>query len=226
MIFFLAEVQDKIGYSFKDSEIIRTAFTHPSFSNEKLGEINYERLEFLGDSVLGFIVADYLFKGSDKNEGQMTKSKSDIVSSFPLSSATKKLGLDKYLLISPGMIVTDNIRENLFESVVGAIYLDGGISEATKFVKKNLIDFVAKNKVVIEKNNYKSQINELATKRRLGIVKYLFKDKTGGDHNPTFTMQLTINGEVVAEGKGASKKSAEQQAAKKALQKLVKAVKK
>lgn len=222
MLFYLTEVQEKLKYVFKDSNLIRTAFTHPSYSNERKSESDYDRLEFLGDSVLGFVVADYLYRKSVENEGEMTKNKINIVSSIPLAMATKKLNVDKYLLINQNMAVTDKVRENLFEAIVGAIYLDGGLIEARKFIFNNLICLIDKKGNSKKEKDYKSAINELSTKKRLGTIKYALKSKTGGDHNPEFTMQLLLNDKVIAEGKGNSKKSAEQLCAKKALQKLSK----
>ena len=222
MIFYITEVQEKIGYEFKDPEILRRCFTHPSYLSGD--EKDYDRYEFLGDSVLGFVVADYLFKRNVKSEGAMTKEKINIVSSKPLSLATKTLGVENYMLKSEKLEITDSMRENLFESIIGGIYLDGGLEEARKFIVKNLIDVFYKNGLKAEKDA-KSTLNEYASKKRLGDVKYSLVDKKGKDNLPTFTIKVLIGNKVVAEGVGNSKKNAEQMAAENALKKLKKVTK-
>ena len=217
MIFYITEVQEKIGYEFKDPEILRRCFTHPSYLSGD--EKDYDRYEFLGDSVLGFIVADYLFKKNVKSEGVMTEEKKSIVSSKPLAFATKTLGIEEFMLKSEKLEITDSMRENLFESIIGGIYLDGGLEEARKFIVKNLIDVFYKKGLKAVKDA-KSTLNEYSSKKRLGDVKYSLVSKKGKDNLPTFTVKVLINNKVVAEGEGSSKKNAEQMAAEKALKKL------
>lgn len=220
MVFELSKVEKIIGYTFKNPEILRVAFTHASFSNEKKGEKNNERLEYLGDSVLGFVVADYLFRTTNEDEGDMTTLKQSIVSFKPLNLACKKLKLSKYLLVGEKVVVTDKLQENLMESVIGAIYLDGGIDEARKFITENLIKpyINVKDKVV----DYKSELNELSSKKRFEVSYELLK-KEGLDNNPTHTVAVLIDGKVVAKATANGKKqNAEQLVAKKALSLLSK----
>ena len=220
MVFELSNVEKIIGYTFKKPEILRVAFTHASFSNEKKGEKNNERLEYLGDSVLGFVVADYLFRTTNEDEGDMTTLKQSIVSFKPLNLACKKLKLSKYLLVGEKVVVTDKLQENLMESVIGAIYLDGGIDEARKFITENLIKpyINVKDKVV----DYKSELNELSSKKRFEVSYELLK-KEGLDNNPTHTVAVLIDGKVVAKATANGKKqNAEQLVAKKALSLLSK----
>lgn len=214
MIFYITEVQEKIGYEFKDSEILRRCFTHPSYISGD--EKDYDRYEFLGDSVLGFVVADYLFNKKVKSEGAMTEEKKNIVSSKPLSLAMKRLGVEQYMLKNEKLIITDSMRENLFESIIGGIYLDGGIDEARKFIVKNLIEVFYNSNVKSTKDS-KSLLNEYTSKKHLGEVKYSLVSKNGKDNLPTFTVKVFVDGKVVAEGVGNSKKNAEQMAAEKAL---------
>ena len=221
MIFYITEVQEKLGYNFKDPEIIRRAFTHPSSLKSDHDEKDYDRYEFLGDSVLGFVVADYIFKRKFKNEGQMTEEKKSIVSSKPLSMATKTLGVEKYMLKSDKLEITDSMCENLFEAIIGAIYLDGGLEEARKFILKNLIEPFYKHGIKVVKDS-KSLLNEYTSKNKLGDVKYTLVNKKGKDNLPTFTVKVLLNNKVLAEGVGNSKKNAEQMAAEKALAKLKK----
>ncbi len=221
MIFYLTEVQEKIGYTFLDSEILRQCFTHPSYNGSQNNEKNYERYEFLGDSVLGYVVADYIFKNNSKDEGVMTEIKKSIVSSKPLAEATKKLGVQGYMLKSERLKITDSMCENLFESIIGGIYVDGGLEEAKKFIYKNLINVFLKKGFNNVKDS-KSKLNELTSQKRLGDVKYELISKSGKDNLPTFSVKVLVGGKPIAEGVGNSKKQAEQMAAEKALLKLKK----
>ena len=215
MIFYLTEVQEIIGYNFKDPRLLRECFTHSSYPD---GDRTYdnERLEFLGDSVLGFVVSDYLFKSKNNDEGKMTEFKQGIVSTIPLAKAMDNLGLHKYLLKSKSLEITDKLKENLFEAVVAGIYLDGGLEEARKFIMKNLV-LKIKDIGSATLNDYKSQINEFSAKNKLGTIKYTLKSKKGSDHQPLFEVQAMLNGQVLATGEGGSKKIAEQKSAEKAL---------
>ncbi|MBR5439902.1 MAG: ribonuclease III [Clostridia bacterium] len=221
MIFYLDEVQKKLGYSFKDAELLRQCFTHKSYSDEAKGELNNERLEFLGDSVLGLVVTEYLYKSSKQNEGSMTNLKQQFVSCKPLANAIKKLKIEEYMLKNSSMNeVSDNIRENLFESIVGGIYLDGGLEKARAFIYQNLL---TKTKIILESKsdvNYKGKLNEYIAKKKLGQIEYQEVSKIGQDHNPQFKMQVLLNGEKLVTASGKSKKKAEQACAKKALDKL------
>ena len=235
MIFYLDEVQKKLGYTFKNAELLRQCFTHKSFSDEEKGELNNERLEFLGDSVLGFVVTDFLYKNSKYSEGNMTNLKQRVVSCKPLADAIIKLKVEEYLLKHSSMEISNNIRENLFESIVAGIYLDGGLENARNFIHKNLLNklsldiksgkltksegeslgcTVKKAKPI----DNKSLLNEYASKKKLGTVEYKEISKTCEDHNPTFKMQVLLNGKPLASAKGKSKKEAEQACAKKALE--------
>lgn len=219
MLFFLDDVQKKLGYVFGDPMLLRRCFTHPSYTNEHKTALHNQRLEFLGDSVLGFIIAGKLYDISPElSDGEMTVLKQSVVSSAPLAEAIKKTGLDKYLLVGENVAgeVTDKMREDLFEAIVGALYEDGGIAEAEKFINANLT--LKRGK----KGDAKSALNEYAAKKRLGEVAYKFVSRTGADNSPTFTIALYIGGEFVAEGVGKNKKSAEQAAAEIALRKIKK----
>lgn len=212
-------VQETIGYKFKNKSILLECFTHSSYANERKSFKDYERLEFLGDSVLGFIVSDSLFRYGELSEGKMTSIKQKIVSTKPLSCATKKLGIEKFLLTDEGLLITDKMCENLFESVIGGIYLDGGLEPAKKFIMDNLImSDLCKN---FNEVDYKSKINELTSKRKLGVVKYSVIDKLGQEHEPTFVVQALLNNEILSQGLGKTKKTAEQNAAELAYKILI-----
>ncbi|MBO7215110.1 MAG: hypothetical protein J6V66_06425, partial [Clostridia bacterium] len=171
----------------------------------------------LGDSVLGFIVTDYLFKFTNEDEGDMTENKQLLVSFKPLSSACKRMKLYENLILGENVKVTEKLQENLMEAVVGAIYLDGGIEEARKFIYNNIInkiDLKSSTKFV----DYKSKLNELSSKNHF-TVSYETVGKKGMDNDPTFTVSIFINGEKVASSTAKGKKqNAEQLVAKKAIE--------
>ena len=219
----MTEVENKIGYTFKDKDLLRQCFTHASYHNDNKKKRDNERLEFLGDSVLGFVVADYLYKNKHNDEGVMTENKQGIVSKKPLASAIDKLSLDGYLLKNETLKVTDSLKENLFEAIVAGIYLDGGLEEARKFIIKNLISKL-KDLNGVTSSDFKSEINEFCAKQKLGTVKYKDKSKKGSDHDPIFEVQAILNDKVLATGSGKSKKLAQQNAAQTALKKLKKMV--
>ena len=227
MLFLYTDAEQKIEYSFKSPELLRQCFTHASYANEHKGERDNERLEYLGDSVLGLIIAEYLYLTKGESEGNMTADKQKIVSTKPLAEATRRLGVEKYLLIGgdDGRTVSDRVCENLFESIVGGIYLDGGYENAKRFVFKNLIPAFEES----EKRqtvDYKSALNEYTQKHKLGAIKYTLLSKDGKDHTPSFKVSVTVGGQELATGIAGSKKSAEQNCAEKALIKLKKRKKK
>ncbi len=219
MIFNLADVERKLGYNFQNPDIIRVAFTHASFSNERLGEKNNERLEFLGDSVLGFVVTDYLFRRGDDNEGEMTEYKQALVSFKPLSTACKRLKLHNDLLIGENVVITEKLQENLMEAVIGALYLDGGLEQAKQFIYKNIINIISvkgKERLV----DYKSKLNELSSKRKFA-VSYETIGKKGMDNDPSYTVSIFIDGKKFATATAKGKKqNAEQKVAQKAIEKI------
>lgn len=220
MIFYLKEIQDKIGYQFKDSILLKKCFTHSSYSNIHKDEECNERLEFLGDSVLGLVVTDYLYNNMKSNEGQMTTKKQTMVSTKPLAEVVRNLGIDNYLILGDeNTHHTDKLCENLYESIVGGIYLDGGLDCAKAFIYSTLIN---KKDIKAEKEikDYKGKLNEFLQKKKKGVSKYELVSKEGSDHDPTFTVCLLINDKKICDGKGKSKKAAEQVAAKKGLEKL------
>ncbi len=232
MIFDVNEIEDKIGYEFKNKMLLRQCFTHSSYGYEHNEEDN-ELLEFYGDAVIEFIVTEYLFGHRAGDEGKLTAFRAEIVSKGPLLKAVKKLGLTEFVLLGKGQEKTSNSDEKLFSSVyealVAGIYIDGGISAAKKFVKGTIIkDFEEsqKKKVKVAPSvNEKSALQEYVQKRKIGSISYETLSKTGPDHLPVFRAAALLNGEKLAEGTGCSVKSAESQAAKRALAKLKKSEK-
>lgn len=215
----------KIGYRFRDKNILLQALKHRSFLTEtREPRLNSnERLEFLGDSVLGMVVTDFLFRTfSNEEEGNLTAKKSLIVSRRVITQVGLDLDLGKYLLLNESEIRSGgrhrpSIISDAFESIVGAIYLDGGLEPAKQFIKDHLLcrtDGI----ITSESNqNYKSMLLEYCQAEDLGMPDYIVIAEEGPDHDKMFTIEVRVNGKVLGIGKGRSKKKAEQQAAKKAL---------
>lgn len=224
MILKTEEIQNILNYQFKNQKLLLTAFTHKSYRGNDSKQ-NNERLEFLGDSILGFVVADYLYKQGHgrTNEGQMTVLKQRYVSTKPLANAIEKLGLQKYLLLGDGLTLggthDDRLMENLFEALVGALYLDGGILAATEFIKRNLLCHKNIQNPLIDQD-FKSKLQIYTQSKKLGIPSYELVAKTGFDHAPQFTIAVVIGGKKIAVGNGSSKVEASKDAARRALIKI------
>ncbi|MEX0616777.1 MAG: ribonuclease III [Candidatus Woykebacteria bacterium] len=223
-----SELENKIGLTFKDQNLLKTAFIHRSYLNEHPEEKlpNNERLEFLGDSVLGFIISNYLYEKYPRNpEGDLTNFRSSIVNAKTLAEASGNLGLGEFLFLSKGEEATGGkerqyILANTYESLLGAIYLDQGIDAASKFVDKTLIP---KLSVIIEKKLYKdfkSKLQEASQANHNVTPSYKLVSETGPDHSKVFETGAYLGQKLLAKGKGASKQAAEQEAAKSALEKL------
>lgn len=226
MIFDIDEIENRIGYKFKDKMLLRKCFTHSSYAHEHGAEDN-ELLEFFGDAVIEFVVTEYLYKNSVGDEGKLTLKRAGVVSREPLLKAVNDLGLASFVLLGKGQEKTLRQDEKLFSSVyealVAGIYLDGGMTAVKKFIKDTIIkDFDVKEKT--EKKSLtcesKNAFQEFIQKRKMGSVGYETLSKTGPDHKPEFRVAATLNGTKIAEGKGATKRLAEADAAKKALTKL------
>lgn len=216
--------EQKIGYTFKDKSLLLAAFTHSSYSNEHKGETNNERLEFFGDSLLGFIVAEYFFSTSKSDEGVLTAKRQNVVSTLPLSSAIELCALEDFLRLGKGEKAQfkqnrqASVCEALFEAIVAAIYLDGGIEPAKKFVFDKLFSHYGEISLLTD---YKSELQNYVQKNKLGEISYEVVKKEGVDHAPTFTVRVLV-GNVEAYGKGAKKSAAEKLAAKSALEIIMK----
>lgn len=217
-IFDISEAEKSIGYIFKDKALLRQCFTHPSFANENKSSPNNERLEFLGDSVLGFIVSEHLFSTDRRNEGVLTVEKQKFVSGKSLSSLTKELGLHRYLLLGAGNErdrEKDSVCENLYESIIAGLYLDGGLAVAKKFITTTLL-----TKKVDTVVDAKSELQIFVQKKKLGVIEYKVLNKKGPDHNPTFKIGVYLNNQKLAEATAGKKSNAEQAGAKSALNNL------
>ncbi len=217
------ELEDKIGYQFKNKNLLLQALTHSSYANEgKKHGRNNERLEFLGDSVLSVIVAKHLFlKYKDIPEGELTKLRASLVCEKALDVFAQKLGLGEYLRLGKGEEMTGgrsrpSILADAFEAVIAALYLDGGYQAAQKFV----LSFIPENLDVKSANqlaDYKTTLQEIIQQNREEKIEYVLADEKGPDHAKVFTAEVLLNSNVIGVGEGSSKKQAEQNAAKEAL---------
>ncbi len=221
----LKELEKKIMYYFSDKEILNRAFMHSSYVNEqKNHELNSnERLEFLGDSVLSLIISDYLFlKYRNLPEGELTKLRSLIVCESSLASVSRRLELGKYLELGKGEEITGgrnrtSILADLFEALLAAIYLDGGFKNAKDFALGNLthvINDAAEGNLFWD---YKTHLQEMLQKNSIASISYIVKKEEGPDHSKTFYVEVYNYDNCLGQGKGKSKKEAEQEAAKNAL---------
>lgn len=221
-MFNILLAEEKIGYVFKDKNLLIQCFTHSSYSNEHKNYKNNERLEFFGDSILGFIVTEYLYNEKTQvDEGKLTELKQKIVSKKPLSKATVDNEFDKLLLLGQGqqnyLQKSQNLAENLFEALVGGIYIDGGLQQAKKFVYDKLLSDVDFD---LKSIDYKSEFQEYVQKYHLGDISYETIETVGPSHNPTFTVQLSLSGKVLTKAQGQSKQKAQQKCAENALKSI------
>lgn len=218
-------IEHNIRYEFKNKALIKQALSHSSFINEmkRKGMESYERLEFLGDAVLELITSEFLYdEYKDLPEGQLTKLRASIVCEFTLSTVSEMLRLGDYVLLSRGEELTggrnrSSILCDLFESVLGAIYLDGGMKAAKEYVHSFLLTDI-ENKTLFY--DAKTTLQEMVQKDGKGIVTYKLLEEKGPDHNKSFVTEVYVDGKSLALGEGTSKKNAQQMAAYRAILKL------
>ncbi|HEY2787112.1 MAG TPA: ribonuclease III [Fimbriiglobus sp.] len=216
----LDDCQNAVGYQFRDPSLLRAAMTHTSGANTRLG--SNERLEFLGDSVLGLVTCETLFERfPDYQEGEMTKVKSVVVSRKTCAKFSVELGLGNFLILGKGMNhlrdVPQNVLADVFEALVAAVYLDGGWDAARSFVLRFIgpeVDRVAENAL---ENNAKSQLQQVAQREFGGTPRYLVLDEQGPDHDKCFKVAAAVNDHPFTPAWGRTKKEAELKAAVNAL---------
>lgn len=224
----ISELESKIGYRFSNKDLLRLALTHSSYKNENhnVGGDN-ERLEFLGDSVISLITSEWLFKKfKSKNEGELSKIRASLVYGKSLAEYAEKIDLGSYLYIGKGEGLNGGKKrpsnlEDAFEALTGAIYLDGGLKRAKEFV----MPFLSSHKDLTpdSMHDYKSTLMEEAQKMGYSDIDYVLVEQTGPSHDTTFLFSVKINGRVFGKGMGKSKKAAQQEASKEALERLNKA---
>ena len=214
------ELQQVLHYQFKNPALLRIALTHTSYANEsKVPATHNERLEFLGDSVLSVVAADYLFHQSDRPEGELTRMRASLVSEDALFQFASEIELGEYLRLGHGEELgggrtRPSVVSDAFEAVIAALYLDGGLEAARRFI----LPFLSEGKTAEE--DYKTRLQEVVQQDPGAKLTYVVEDETGPGHAKQFTVGVFCNGRRLAGGVGRSKKAAEQHAAQQALRSL------
>ena len=221
----MESLEKKLGYTFRDRSLLSEALNHSSYANEhRSAEVSSnERLEFLGDSVLGFVTAEFLFKTYGKlPEGDLTRIRAALVCEQSLYEVAKFLGLGQYLKLGKGEEAgggrqRPSILADATEAVFAAVYLDGGMERVRELICRVLL---SRAPAAEERRDYKTTLQEIVQRRSGQVLTYHMVDESGPDHNKTFLFQVRLNGAPVGQGRGHSKKEAEQAAARDALEKL------
>ena len=224
----LSELEAGLGYTFRDKSILENALTHSSYANEnrERGLRDNERLEFLGDSILGFVVADYLYRSfPDRPEGELTRIRALLVCEDSLHEVAQRLELGKHLKLgngeeSCGGRTRPSILADATEAVFAAVYLDGGISAAGALIHRVLLDTEREEVAEEKRRDYKTILQEFVQRTPNQTLSYRLFGESGPDHDKTFYFEVLLNGGAEGKGAGRSKKEAEQMAAKDALEKL------
>ena len=223
----MVTLEQKIGYTFRDKALLDNALTHSSYANEhrEKGAASNERLEFLGDSILGLIVADHLYRTRpDLPEGDLTRIRAALVCENSLVDVAKELDLGSYLKLgkgeeSGGGRHRPSIQADAVEAMLAAVYLDGGIGQARKLVHALILGH--EREKTAAGRDYKTALQELIQRESGQVLTYRLTGESGPDHAKIFSMEVLLNGEAIGSGQGHSKKEAEQAAARAAVEKLV-----
>ena len=219
------DLEDRLGYRFADESLLWTALTHRSHSHEQeQPSVNYERLEFLGDALLGFLCSDWLFRAdSDAPEGVLTRRRQSVVQTNTLAQVARELGLGDAFRLGRGEERTGgrekpSLLADTFEAVLGAIYLDGGLRPAREFVERHLADALAQAGETREAvDDFKTRLQERIQASLRRTPRYRIVKTTGPPHALHFDVEVLAGGEVLAHGSGSNRKRAEQDAARRAL---------
>ena len=224
----IKDLEAALGYKFQNITLLQNALTHSSYANERWHNslLSNERLEFLGDSILGMAVAAYLYHNfPDRPEGELTRMRADMVCETSLALIANRLDLGRHLLLGHGEERFGgrsrvSILADAVESVIAACYLDGGIEAAKGVISRFVLCNVPVSK--LQNVDYKTSLQELVQQKKNQTLRYQLVGESGPDHDKQFTAQVLLNDQVVGEGTGSSKKRAEQDAAREALEKLKK----
>ena len=222
----IKDLEEAIGYRFSNIILLKNALTHSSYANERWHDslMSNERLEFLGDSVLGMVVAAHLYKKfPDRPEGELTRMRADMVCETSLAAVAAQIDLGRHLLLGNGEEqcggrTRPSILADAVESVIAACFLDGGMAAAEAFIRR----FVLCNVPVagMQNTDYKTALQELVQQKKNQVLSYQLIAQSGPDHSKVFTVQVSLNGRPVGQGTGSSKKRAEQNAAQAAIKML------
>ena len=220
----MESLEKRLGYTFRDRELLREALNHSSYANEHRGGLgSNERLEFLGDSVLGFVAAEFLFKrNKDLPEGDLTRMRAALVCEQSLYDVARVLDLGRYLNLGRGEEAgggreRQSILADATEAVFAAVYLDGGMDAVRDLIVRVLLNNAP---AVEERRDYKTTLQEVVQRRSGQVLTYHMLSQSGPDHNKTFLFEVRLNGEAIGRGQGHSKKEAEQAAARDALSRV------
>ena len=222
----IKELESALGYRFRNVALLQNALAHSSYANERWHNslLSNERLEFLGDSVLGMLVADYLYRNfPDRPEGELTRMRADMVCEQTLAAAANKIGIGEHLLLGHGEEQgggrsRNSILADAMESVIAACFLDGGLGAALTVVQKFILVEVPVTR--LHNVDYKTRLQELVQQKKNQTLSYSLVGESGPDHDKQFVVEVRLNGNVVGSGSGSSKKRAEQSAAASAIEKL------
>ena len=219
-------IEEKIGYSFRDAELLTNALTHSSYANENRGRScdSNERLEFLGDSVLGLVVADALYRRfPGLPEGRMTRLRAELGCEESLHHVAAQLGLGEYIRLGRGEEHTGgrnrtSILADAVEALIAAMYLDGGMEVARGFIERYILTALDGEMPAV--GDCKTELQELVQRKSGSVLTYELLGESGPDHDKTFTSQVSLNGKPIGSGSGRTKEEAEQAAARAALREL------
>ena len=222
----IKDLEVAIGYRFKNITLLQNALTHSSYANERWHDSlkSNERLEFLGDSVLGMLVAEYLYRNfPDRPEGELTRMRADMVCEKTLAGVANQVGLGQHLMLGHGEErfggrTRESILADAVESVIAAAFLDGGMAAALGIIQRFILCNVPVTK--LHNADYKTTLQELVQQKKNQVLNYTLVGQSGPDHDKQFDVEVSLNGNVVGKGSGRSKKRAEQMAAKAAIEKL------
>ena len=222
----IKDLEAAIGYRFHNIALLQNALTHSSYANERWHNslLSNERLEFLGDSILGMLVAEYLFRTfPDRPEGELTRMRADMVCEKTLAAVANSIHLGDHLLLGHGEEQgggrsRNSILADAMESVIAASFLDGGMEAALQIVRTFI--FVEVPVTKLHNADYKTQLQEMVQQKKNQTLAYELAGETGPDHDKQFEVEVSLNGNVVGRGKGSSKKRAEQDAARAAIENL------
>ena len=220
-------IENEIGYEFKNKQLLETALTHTSYAYENKKQSN-EKLEFLGDSILEFVSSEYIYHNYPKlKEGEMTKVRASVVCEDSLQKIAKMHNFSDFLYLGKSERTSQKevrpaIMADSIEAVIAAIFLDGGLEEAKKFILNNLAEPIENATKNIGQKDYKTVLQEVLQKNGNVDIEYVIVDEKGPDHEKVFTAEVKFNNKILATGEGKSKKQAEMEAAQKALENIKK----
>ena len=222
----IKDLENAIGYRFKNISLLQNALSHSSYANERWHDSlkSNERLEFLGDSILGMVTAEYLYRNfPDRPEGDLTRMRADMVCEQALALVADRIGLGEHLLLGHGEETgggrtRHSILADAVESVIAACFLDGGMEPARSFINTFVLTEVPVKK--LRNTDYKTGLQELVQQKKNQVLSYSLVGESGPDHDKQFLVEVSLNGRVVGRGQGTSKKRAEQDAARAAMEAL------